>query len=204
LGKTAAETVTMLKEAYKDEAMGKTQVYKWFNHLKRGEMSVEDHPHSGRPSRSRSDENVGKVCQAVFEDRRWNTDEISEITGLSWSSCQRIIMEALMMKLVAARFMPRLLTEEQKNKRVNVCCDLQEELKNDPQFLIKVVTGDENWCYSYDPESKQQSSQWKSPNSPRPKKAGQVRSSVKTMLISFFDTDGTVNKEFVPQRQTVN
>ena len=38
LGKTAAETATMLQEAFKDEAMGKTQVYMWFNHFKRGEM----------------------------------------------------------------------------------------------------------------------------------------------------------------------
>jgi len=36
-------------------------------------------------------------------------------------------------------------------------------------------------------ETKQQSSQWKSPNSPRPKKARQVRSNVKSML-SFFPT----------------
>ena len=43
-----------------------------------------------------------------------------------------------------------------KNKNVNVCCDWQEELKNDPQFLTKVVTGDESWCYGYDSGSKQQ------------------------------------------------
>jgi hypothetical protein len=36
--------------------------------------------------------------------------------------------------------------------------------------------------YDYDPETKQQSSQWKLPNSPRPKKAHQVRSNVKSML----------------------
>jgi len=56
---------------------------------------------------------------------------------------------------------------------VTGCCkihDLQEELKDDPQFLTKVVIGDESWCYGYDPESQQQSSQWKAPNSPRPKK----------------------------------
>jgi hypothetical protein len=61
-----------------------------------------------------------------------------------------------MMKRVTAKFVPRLLTEEQKNKHVNVYRDLQEQLKNDPQFLTKVVTGDESWCYGYDPESKQQ------------------------------------------------
>jgi len=39
--------------------------------------------------------------------------------------------------------------------------------------------------YGYDPETKQQSSQWKSPNSPWPKKARLVHSNVKFMLIVF-------------------
>ena len=30
LGKNAAETVVLLKTAYKDDAMGKTQVFEWF------------------------------------------------------------------------------------------------------------------------------------------------------------------------------
>jgi hypothetical protein len=37
-------------------------------------------------------------------------------------------------------------------------------------FLSRVITGDESWICGYDPETKQQSSQWKSLNSPRPKK----------------------------------
>ena len=36
LVKTAAITVKMLNGDFKDEAMGKTQVYEWFNHCKRG------------------------------------------------------------------------------------------------------------------------------------------------------------------------
>jgi len=43
-------------------------------------------------------------------------------------------------------------------------------LENDPNFLSRVITGDESWCYGYDPESKQASSQWETPRSPRPKK----------------------------------
>ena len=67
-----------------------------------------------------------------------------------------------------------------------------------------MITGDESWCYGYDPETKQQSSQWKSPGSPRPKKVRQVKSNVKTMLICFFDCRGVVHAEFVPRGQTVN
>ena len=40
--------------------------------------------------------------------------------------------------------------------------------------------------------------------SPRPKKARQVRSNIKSMLICFFDQKGIVHKEFVPHDQTVN
>ena len=51
---------------------------------------------------------------------------------------------------------------------------------------------------------KQASSQWKTSNSPKAKKARQVRSNVKIMLISFFDVNGIEHKEFVPSGQTVN
>jgi len=39
---------------------------------------------------------------------------------------------------------------------------------------------------------------------PRPQKIRQVRSNVKTMLICFFDIQGTVHREFVTRGQTVN
>jgi len=108
------------------------------------------------------------------------------------------------MKRVSAEFVPRLLTEHQKNNRLNVCYDLREQVGNDPQILSKVVTGDKTWCCGYDLETKQASSQWKTPNSPKPKKARQVRSNVKIMLISSFDANGILHKEFVPPGQTVN
>ncbi|KAJ8936758.1 hypothetical protein NQ318_023195 [Aromia moschata] len=60
LGKNAAETVLMLKTAYKDDATGKTQVYKWFARFKNGDISIDDKPRSGRPSTARNDENKAK------------------------------------------------------------------------------------------------------------------------------------------------
>ena len=44
LGKTAAETVTMLREAFKGDALGQARVYEWFSRFKRGDMSLEDQP----------------------------------------------------------------------------------------------------------------------------------------------------------------
>jgi hypothetical protein len=50
--------------------------------------------------------------------------------------------------------------------------------------LSRVIAGDKSWIYGYDPETKQQSSQWK------------MKSKVKSMLIIFFNIKGIVRKEF--------
>jgi hypothetical protein len=105
---------------------------------------------------------------------------------------------------VATKFVSRILTTDQKQQYVNVCEELRQIASSDATFLSRVITGDESWSYCYDPETKQQSSQWKGPNSLRSKKARQVKSKVKSMLIIFFDIMGIVHKEFVLAGQTVN
>jgi len=115
-----------------------------------------------------------------------------------------MLAEYLKIIRVSTKFVPRLLTEDQKNNHLNVCYDLREKVGNDPQILFKVVTGDETWCYGYNPKTKQALSQRKTPNSLKAKKVRQVSSNVKIMLISFFDANGIAHKEFVPPGQTVN
>jgi len=56
----------------------------------------------------------------------------------------------------------------------------------------------------YDPETKQQSSQWKDPTSPRPKKGRQVRGKTMVMLLAFFVSEGIIHLEFAPDGQTIN
>ena len=57
---------------------------------------------------------------------------------------------------------------------------------DNPNLLKKVITGDGSWVYGYDIKTKVQSSQWKRPQEPRPKKARQVRSNVRVLFTVFF------------------
>lgn len=61
----------------------------------------------------------------------------------------------LRMKRVAPKFVSRLLTAEQKQRRMEVCHELKELLQTNENSLVR--SGDESWCYGYGPEAKQQS-----------------------------------------------
>ena len=80
------------------------------------------------------------------------------------------------------------------DKRVAACQHLLNMINGDKSFLDKVITGDESWCFAYDPEIKRHISEWVGEHSPRPKKLRFQKSKVKTMLIVFFDSQGIVHK----------
>jgi len=108
------------------------------------------------------------------------------------------------MRCVAAKFVPRILTAKQKEWRLSVATNMLQEAESDENFMGQIIMGNETWVCGYDPEMKHQSSQWNSADSPRPKKGRQVLSKVKVMLIVFFDMEGIVHYEYIPQGQTVN
>jgi len=118
-------------------------------------------------------------------------------------SCDAILTDDLHMKRVCVKFVPHLLTDDQCEQRQTIAHDLFECSCEDVQFLKNMMTGDESWVYGYNSETKQQSSQWKGPTSPRPKKGRQVRSKTMVMLLAFFDSEGIVHYEYAPDGQTI-
>jgi transposase len=91
LGKTASEKHEMLKTAFDDNAMGRTQTFDWFSRFKRGETSVADSERSGRPSTGRTEENVENTRKIVNKNRRNTITQIAGRLGLSYGTCQRIL-----------------------------------------------------------------------------------------------------------------
>jgi len=73
-------------------------------------------------------------------DRRRTINQLEALTAVLWSSCQRILTEELHMKRVAAKFVPRLLSEDQRVNRSDVCREMKDQLKTNPDFLSKIIT----------------------------------------------------------------
>ena len=120
----------------------------------------------------------------MSENRRLTVRSIAEQVKIDRETVRKILTEDLDMRKVCAKMVSKELTEEQKQRRVTICQDL---LERQDDILGRVIIGDETWVYQYDPETKRQSAQWKTANSPRPKKFCQSKSKVKTMLLTFFD-----------------
>jgi len=90
------------------------------------------------------------------------------------------------MRNVCAKMVPKNLTTEQKANRRDVCLGFLDCLEREPEFLSHVIIGDESWILEYDPETRRQSREWHTANSPRPKKARMSKSKIKSMLICFL------------------
>jgi len=177
----------MLQEAFGDNAMSQSKTFLWYKRFKEGRTSVNDDEHSGWLSTSTTPENVAKVCEGVLADCRQTIRNVFEVVGLSYGTVQCILADNLNMRCISARFVPRLLSDDRKTLHISVYRELKQQARDNPNFISNIIPGDETWVYGYDPETKQQSSQWKLPNSPWPKEACRFRSNVKSMLIVFSD-----------------
>jgi len=69
---------------------------------------------------------------------------------------------------------------------------------------VRLVTMDETWLYYYDPETKQQSMEWRHCVSPRPKKFRVHKSAGKVLASIFWDQDGILLIDYLPKGQTIN
>jgi hypothetical protein len=114
---------------------------------------------------------IERVQQMLAQDWRVALRLMAEELGISKDTVHTIVREDLGKRKICSQFGPHKLTDEQKANRMETSGDFITMCDQDPSFLRTIVTGDETWCYQFDPESKRQSMEWRSPSSPRPKKS---------------------------------
>jgi hypothetical protein len=79
-------------------------------------------------------------------------------------------VQELHMNRICARWVPRMLSEENMTNRTEASRPLLRKFSQSGiGFLDRIITTDETWFHYYYPEAKQQSSQWKNVDSPRSK-----------------------------------
>ncbi|XP_070378087.1 protein GVQW3-like [Dermacentor albipictus] len=125
--------------------MSSAKVKKCYNRFKDGRTSVESERRFDRRSTCRNDQVTAEVIAVVMRDCRVTIRQIAEEVGISTFSPHSIMTEDLAMKGVATKFVPKLLTVEQKQLRVEVSQDMLECTNSDPDFINTISVGDESW-----------------------------------------------------------
>ena len=190
---------------YNDDAPSYATVKRWAIEFKSGRKSLGDDPRSGRPASSVNKENIEAVKALIHKDRRIKFREIHALTGLADPQIKEIIHEHLNMSKLSARWIPRILTKENKRLRLETSDRILELYNADPEnFLACCVTGDETWIHHFDPESKEESMMWTASGQAPPVKARRLKSAGKIMLTVFWDAAGALLLDFLPHKETVN
>ena len=82
LGKTSSETIQMMHKAFGNECMNKTRIKEWYNRFKGGRTSVDSDSRSGRPSTTKTLDNIKRVRLAIVGDRRLTVRELENDLGI--------------------------------------------------------------------------------------------------------------------------
>jgi hypothetical protein len=67
---------------------------------------------------------------------------------------RKILVKDLGKRKICARFVQHCLTNEQKALRWQACQEFIQSVQDDLPLLVSVITGDETWCFQYDPQTK--------------------------------------------------
>jgi hypothetical protein len=122
---------------------------------------VKDDERTGHLKTHQTDENVEKVRKLVNSDRLLSVQMMTEELNLDRETVRKILTEDFGMRKVPAKMVPQILSDNQKQQRLDVCSDLSRKLAEGNNFLDRVIMSDESWCFQYDPEIKRQNMQWK-------------------------------------------
>ena len=183
----------MIRHVYNNEVV--VQGSEWHDRFNSDTTSLDDVTRSARPSSSSTPERVEPCRRLVHKDRRRSVNDIAAIVDVPYGRVQTILTSDLNIHRIAAEFGPRHRAPKSVKIFISVPWMTQPSCQGSPMGTR----------LGHDPETNQQSSQWKSLTAPCPKKTRQVRSAKRLRACSSFSSTFvgvfTVNSSPGPDRQ---
>ncbi len=196
-GISPVETYNRLKAVHGQMCLCRASVFRWHKQLREG-RDLKDKP-KGTPPRVATPKKVQEVAAQLERDRRFSIATLAKDNKISVGTAHKIVRKNLQMKKGPAQWVPHLLNEDQKQRRVDRSREAIQFLRrrNQPNHII---CEDESWFRCWDPEDKRSSMTWRKVGETRPVKSRIPRTTLKVMLVIFFDARGVVHREYVPDR----
>ena len=136
-------------------------------------------------------------------DAIFTTRHKAKCVGISVGAAHTILRHDLKTRRISARWIPHLVTKEQKLARVRSAKQLLKKLtKYNSRSFANIITDDETWVHFYKPKGKIQKKIWATKGGKRPCIA--KRSIKKVMYVIFFTNQGPAIQIAVPKGKSVN
>jgi histone-lysine N-methyltransferase SETMAR len=168
---------------------------RWFKRFNEDNFDLEDRPRSGRPTvLDESD-----LQAALDAEPSSSTRDLGAELGVGKSTVHRHLQQ-----LDFVHKKPRQdsheLTEAQANKRVEVCRQLLENPLDD-RFWKRIVTSDEKWVYLV---NHNRDKRWVQKGQETPSVPKHNRFGKKVMICVWWNFEGVVHFELVPNGRAIN
>ena len=130
--------------------------------FKRGDFSTCVAPRPGQPKTVTTPELIDQIHELILGGGRISVKSIGEQLGISRERVGSIIHEDLDKGHLSAKWFSKCLNADHKLQRCQSSEQNLDFFRRDPNdFLSQLLIMDETWLYHYDPETKQQSMEWR-------------------------------------------
>ncbi|KAK3871575.1 hypothetical protein Pcinc_023296 [Petrolisthes cinctipes] len=139
---------------------------------------------------------VVRLEELINCDRRISLETAAEMVGVTQHTAQTIITNVLGLKRVCKRWVPRLLTPEQRQGRIATCHELADRYEAEgDDFLNRIITGDETFVTYYLPERR-------SSNTYKPGiiERKMIQHKFRVLYAIFYDVQGLLLAHPVPEQ----
>ena len=204
LGCSLKKLMTEISTAFGPSCVSYDTVRRWKKKIESGVESIKNAPKSGRPKSASRKEIVSKIKEIIEGDDRFTVRDTARKVGISLSTVLLILKKHLKVRKISARWVPHLLTDEQKRQRVKVAKKLLQMFpKYDKKQFANVVTGDETWVHYFETVRKVSNKIWATKHSKRPIIAKRSLSTKKVLFAIIFSGEKVAIKVPVKKGKTI-
>ncbi|GFR95245.1 histone-lysine N-methyltransferase SETMAR [Elysia marginata] len=141
-GQNSTEIHQEMVQVHAEKCPNFSAVTHWVRKFESSFLSVMDEHRKGRPPSVVTEKNVSNVEKLIMQDRRITVKQLAFASKISIGSVETILHDHLNLNKMSARWVPRLLTSDQQQERVNCCKHLLRQEANDAFFYRRIVTMD--------------------------------------------------------------
>ena len=204
LGDELKQIHEYLHTVYKELAVPYNTCSRWVREFKDGKKLIADKPRSAASKFKVNETLIINVKNQVDNDPNVSVREISSDLDVSIGTIHKVLHEELGLRKISARWVPHVLTPEQKKNRVSCARQLLDIFgPNGPKRISDIVTGDETWIYFYGIPNKRSNMMWLTKDEPRPVVCKPGFRSRKRLFTIFFNHEGPVAVDDLPEKATM-